>query len=420
MKGTGMLLARRQERASTAPRASAVIMGDTDLLRPLGLSGVRAAVVAPPSSPAHQSRFAAGRIPWSGAWEESEALVEELLRFAEENFDEAVPLFYQYDRHLLLVSRHRDRLAARYRFVLPRADLVEDLVDKVRFEALARRMGLPVPATTVLTPDDEPPEPGRLTFPVLLKPGVHLGDAWLLVEPEAKAVLIHSWEELASLWPKLRGLGVPVLAQEVVPGPESRIESYHSYVDAAGVLVADFTGRKIRTRPVRFGYTTALSITDAEDVRVLGRQVVVALDLRGVAKLDFKRTPEGSLRLLEVNPRFNLWHHPAAVAGVNLPAMVWADLTGGPRPLSFRAQPGVRWSNPWQDRAAARETGVGGLQWALWTLRCESRHVISRDDLRPLVHGIAVRGRRAAVGRAFKCLGRPEPKALGTTTLGPS
>ncbi len=394
-------------------------MGDTDLLRPLGMSGVRAAVVAPASSPAHQSRFAAGRIPWSGAWEESEALVEELLRFAEDNFDEPVPLFYQYDRHLLLVSRHRGRLAERYRFVLPPGELVEDLVDKVRFEALARRMSLPVPATTILAADHDPPEPGRLSFPVLLKPGIHLGDAWLLVEPEAKAVLVHSWEELRSLWPRVRASGVAMLAQEVVPGPESRIESYHSYVDAAGSLVAEFTGRKIRTRPAQFGYTTALSITEAEDVRVLGRQLVAALNLRGVAKLDFKRTPDGSLRLLEVNPRFNLWHHPAAVAGVNLPAMVWADLTGGPRPPSFHARPGVRWSNPWQDQAAARETGVGGLQWAWWTLRCESRHVISRDDLRPLVHGIGVRGRRALL-RAFARLRRQESPAPATMTLGQS
>ena len=31
----------------------------------------------------------------------------------------------------------------------------------------------------------------------------------------------------------------------------------------------------------------------------------------------------------EVNPRFSLWHHPAAVAGVNLPAAVYRYLTSG-------------------------------------------------------------------------------------------
>jgi len=391
-------------------------MGDTDLLRPLGLFGLRAAVVAPKSSPAHRSRFAAGGIHWSGTWQDSDALVDELLQFAEDHFSEPVPLFYQYDRHLLLVSRHRRRLAARYRFVLPDAELVEDLVDKVRFAALARRLGLPVPDTKILLPDQERPEAGRLDFPVLLKPAVHLGDAWLEVEPEAKAVLVESSESLSKLWPRLRSFGGPVLAQEMVPGPESRIESYHCYVDMRGVLVAEFTGQKIRTRPAAFGYTTALSITDSEDATALGRQVVGALGLRGVAKLDFKRTDEGSLRLLEVNPRFNLWHHPAAVAGLNLPAIVWADLSGRPRPPSSRARPGVCWSNPWQDRTAARGTGLSDLKWALWTLRCESAHVISSDDLRPLVYGVAARATRAALSRVPAAHRQLPEAAAGTAT----
>ena len=43
-------------------------------------------------------------------------------------------------------------------------------------------------------------------------------------------------------------------------------------------------------------------------------------------KLDFKqREATGGLYLLEANPRFNLWHHAGAVAGVNLPLLVYRD-----------------------------------------------------------------------------------------------
>ena len=58
-------------------------------------------------------------------------------------------------------------------------------------------------------------------------------------------------------------------------------------------------------------------------LRELGRTLVQRLGLRGVAKFDFKRAADGRLFLLEVNPRFNLWHHPGALAGVNLPALVF-------------------------------------------------------------------------------------------------
>jgi hypothetical protein len=50
-----------------------------------------------------------------------------------------------------------------------------------------------------------------------------------------------------------------------------------------------------------------LQTTDAPDVAALGREVVRRLDLTVVAKLDFERAPDGTLRHLEINPRFTLW-----------------------------------------------------------------------------------------------------------------
>ena len=67
--------------------------------------------------------------------------------------------------------------------------------------------------------------------------------------------------------------------------------------------------------------------------------VVARLGFRGVIKLDFKEDErDGCLYLLEANPRFNLWHHPGAIAGVNLPALVYSDLVspGSARPAELR------------------------------------------------------------------------------------
>jgi len=50
-------------------------------------------------------------------------------------------------------------------------------------------------------------------------------------------------------------------------------------------------------------------------VRRLGRELTERVGLRGFAKFDFKRDPDGRLWLLQVNPRFNLWHHVGADAG---------------------------------------------------------------------------------------------------------
>src|SRR5205814_8760870 len=174
----------------------------------------------------------------------------------------------------------------------------------------------------------------------------------------------------AELWPRLVAAGLDLVAQEHVEGGEQHIESYHAYVDFGGAVAGEFTGRKIRTRPARFGQTTALEITAAPDIRDLGRRAMADLGLTGVAKLDFKRAPSGELLLLEVNARFNLWHLPGAVAGVNLPALVYADLVGLPRPAVRRPRPGVHWTVAWHDLSAARAGRESLARWAAWQLRC--------------------------------------------------
>ena len=213
-----------------------------------------------------------------------------------------------------------------------------------------------------------------------------------------RQVEIDSLEELDREWPVLTSAGVDLVVQQMIPGGEERIESYHVYVDPAGEFAAEFTGRKVRTLPLRFGDTTACEITDAGDVREVGRDCMRRLGLTGVAKLDFKRAPDGTLKLLEANPRFNLWHLPGAAAGVNIPAVVYADLLGLPRPPIGPVRPGVRWSVPWHDLRAARENGTSLARWAAWQARCETRHNLALDDPMPFVGGMVIRRLRARAG----------------------
>jgi predicted ATP-grasp superfamily ATP-dependent carboligase len=180
------------------------------------------------------------------------------------------------------------------------------------------------------------------------------------------------------------------MAQALVAGDETHIVSYHAYIDSDGEVAGEFTGRKIRTYPAEFGMSCALITTDDEPLARAGRDLVARLGLVGPAKLDFKRAANGRLNLLEVNPRFTLWAHPGAVAGVNLPAIAWADLTGAPRPRMRKARPGVRWIKPRDDLAAARERGVPLMRWLPWAIRCESNQAFAWNDPAPAIrHHIA-------------------------------
>ncbi|MCW2248929.1 putative ATP-grasp superfamily ATP-dependent carboligase [Azospirillum fermentarium] len=362
---------------TTAPMAC--VLGDLDLVRPLGLAGVRCAVVAPPGAPVRHSRYTHAVIGEEVADTAPAALLARLLDFARSQPAPPV-LFYQDDAQLLLVSRRREALQPAFRMVIAGAELVEDLVDKARFQALAERLGLPVPPTRRLDPTQETPPRLDLRYPVIVKPLTRTGP-WDAVEGVGKAIPVRSQDELDALWPRLQALGIPVLAQEMIPGPESAIESYHVYVDGRGGIAGDFTGAKIRTYPLDYGHSTALTITDAPDVLGLGRRLVETLGLTGTAKFDFKRGPDGRLHLLEVNPRFTLWHHLGARAGVNLPALIWADLTGRRRPAAGRARAGATWCHVTKDRLAARESSVPLAAWLAWVAACDAKAAALHDPL---------------------------------------
>ena len=87
----------------------ACVMGDMDLMRPLGLAGIDCAVAVPPGAGARYSRFTRHALDWFSPWEQPEALVEELIRFGETQSERPV-LYFQSDAELLLVSRNRKRL----------------------------------------------------------------------------------------------------------------------------------------------------------------------------------------------------------------------------------------------------------------------------------------------------------------------
>ena len=364
---------------STAVGQLAVVLGRIDLVRALGRAGISSVVVGDSGDPIRYSRLVTDVIDEAALWESGR---------------EGLPLFYDSDRALQFVSRNRDRLAQSYRFVIPGAALVDELLDKRRFQALGERLDLPVPRSRAVggSAGDGGPD---LRFPVVIKASPYRDGRWEAAGLSSKVLRVDDADALPEALARLEATGLELIAQELIPGREDRVESYHVYVDEGGEVAAEFTGRKIRTAPREFGMSTSLVTTDAPDVAALGREVVDRLGFRGVAKLDFKRGPDERLNLLEVNPRFTLWTHVGAVAGVNLPAIVHADLTGRPRPPTRRARPGVRWIWPRADLAAARADGISVPAWLAWALRVETNPAFALSDPAPYL----VRRLRRVLGR---------------------
>lgn len=380
-------------------RAVACVMGDLSLVRCLGRRGVPVVLATDDvNTSTARSRYvrSAIEVRSGGA---PDVAVKRLCDFAAGYWD-APLLFYQGDDDLLFVSRCRDRLAARFRFVLPPAELVEDAVDKVRFASLAERAGLPVPRTLVLRRGESWGATAQWTwFPAVLKPAHRHG--WFgsplhaaLGGDNRKAIRIGDAADLERCWAAARLHPTDFLLQEAVEGGEDRIVSYHAYVRGDGQLAGEFTGRKVRTFPRTYGLSTHVEITSDAEVRAAGRRVLDKVGFTGVVKLDFKRDArDGRLWLLEMNPRFTLWNHPGALAGVDLPGLVYDDLTGGPRRTAGPARAGVRWMSVRADlRAAldARAAGEGSLQrWSYELATASIREDLMLADPIPAIADLA-------------------------------
>lgn len=344
----------------------ALVVGDVDLVRALGLAGIPVVLATTTRyTTAAFSRYCVGvaRVPSCTVDPHGfvEALTTEARRIGR------VVLYTQGDDDTLAVSRLRHRLGPE--ITLPLADdaLIAAMIDKESFHELAVRCHLPVPETRIVDADQAGTDAlaDWSQFPCVVKPALRtrwFGSSLATSQgPSRKALRIADRASLDALLDQLAAHGGRFLIQASVEGDESAVCSHHAYVRADGTIVGEFTGQKIRTWATEHGVSSAVRITRDPDVTRLGRKVLEGLGLTGVVKCDFKRdVRDGRLRLLEVNPRFNLWHHPGAIAGVNLPALVWRDALAPGSASSGPARDGVSWisiARDWRAMRAYRARG---------------------------------------------------------------
>ena len=347
----------------------AVTMGDLNLVRAVGRAGLTAMVITGNPRTA-RSRYCSVARTLTSPITDVEQSARELCELGR-SLRGTPTLYYSNDAQLLMVSRFRRQLDPYYRFLLPDDSLINDLVDKERFQQLAKRLDLPVPRALSDTAGTASSEGDACRFPCIIKPASRVG--WFestiidaLDGAPHKGIKVDTPEELKRWTAEMRSHGRPYIIQEFIGGGDQEIYSFHGYFNERSEPLAWFVGRKIRTYPLDTGRSTCLELVKRPEVMGLGIAILKRLRFQGIVKIDFKRDPDsGRFYLLEINPRFNLWHYLGAVCGVNLPAVAHAHLTG--KPISVRSdyRVGVRWISGSKDLKAA----WAGFRARRWTIR---------------------------------------------------
>jgi predicted ATP-grasp superfamily ATP-dependent carboligase len=271
------------------------------------------------------------------------------------------------DAAVLTISAERERLAPWYRFVLPANDVVEMLMDKVRFTEHAQAHGLAIPPTRILRHrKDAEDAAAELSYPAVIKPGLKT-PRWQAATT-AKVYRVEDAAGLLATYDRCVAWADVLIAQTWVGGGEADLYSANVYFDRASIPQATFVARKIRQWPVETG-TSSLGLEVRNDA-VLDEAVrlFTSVGYQGLGYLEMKRDPlTGRHSIIEPNiGRPTGRSSIAERGGVELVMTAYRDALGEPLPESrvqgYRGVKWIYWRHDLQASLVAARRGQLGLR----------------------------------------------------------
>ena len=312
------------------------------------------------------------------------------------------------DRYLTLVSRHAERLRARFTVTTPPWDVVGALMDKRRCYALARSIGVDTPRFFTPANDTELDDVIRVldferrdyvltkAIPVAAPTDVASRRFTRVAGRDATSVSTRCREVAARTgeWPMI---------VEVVPGQSNTCVGVSIVLAPGGEPVAWFAVKRLQLRPYAndegFVHPYELganvyceSVHDDEAVSAATR-LLRAAGYWGVATVEFRRDAvDGALKLIKVDPRFVRATGLSRSLGVDLPRALYGAFTGASSPPPQSAYP----------------AGIGWI-WASWYLE-----TVRRQGMPVVVRSLAalVRDARRIRSAAYLSARDPMPFAV--------
>jgi D-aspartate ligase len=258
-------------------------------------------------------------------------------------------LVYEFPgrKRLLLVNvefyagvliEHRAELEDDFLIPLVDAQLAARLMDKADFARTCTELGVPHPATVVLTPDTPTDAPLvadlPFDFPVILKPADTDSYPRIAFEGKQKVYLVPDADQLRAIVETIRTAGYAgdLIVQEYIAGDETVMRVANSYSDRTGSMrflsVAQVALAERNPR-LAGNYNAVLTIED-DGLAASIRQLLDALGYAGPANFDvmYDRR-DGTSKILELNLRQGACSFYTMAAGANLTRCYVDDLVYG-------------------------------------------------------------------------------------------
>jgi len=293
-------------------------------------------------------------------------LIEALKKL---NLGQKAVLYPCTDLSVLLISRHREELKDLFYVVLPDSQVVELLIDKVKFLTWAQEQNLPIPPTFFLrTRADAEKAARELNFPCVMKPAVK-SPKWQSLA-KVKVYKLSSAAEFLACYDRCADWSELFMVQEWIEGGDSTLYSCNCYFNAASQPLVTFIARKLRQWPPQTG-TSCLG----EEVRndtVLEQSIDLfrRSNFHGLGYLEFKRDERTGKHFI-IEPNIGRPTGRSAIAeagGVDLLYTKYCDVLGRPLPENITQKyRGTKWIYIRRDlQSAAHYWRRGELSFLQW------------------------------------------------------
>lgn len=252
-------------------------------------------------------------------------------------------LFPVADACLKPIVDHEEEISRYTRIALPPRDIFMAGYDKGTTLRIAMENGIPCPRTFFPeSPDDAAGIAEKIDYPAVVKPRVSSGRRGVRVCRDSQD-LVQAYAASASEFG-------PVVIQEFIPyGGELGV---YTLLNAQSEPRAVTVQRRIRSYPISGGASTLReTIKDERSREAVGiaLRLLKAMRWSGVAMVEFRvDARDGSLKLMEVNPRFWGSLNLSILSGVDFPYLLYRMVMDGDIEPVLDYQEGVlcRWLLP--------------------------------------------------------------------------
>ncbi|MHA7925079.1 MAG: carboxylate--amine ligase [Marinobacter sp.] len=358
--------------ATQLPHAVVMGLSPTGLhvVRELGRHGVPVIGVSAEAQAGSASRFLAGRVIEPDPERRLITLCEmfPVSGFADKgNKPVLIPTS---DQDVDLIIENSEWLAQHFGFQESYTDgLASKIMDKESFYEICASQGVEFPKLWKGTVSEIRKLRSELLFPCIIKPS-RIHEIKELMKGK-KVWMVRNASELDGILDSIPDDSVMLLAQEIVPGPESEIALYCGYFDSGSNAVQPFTARKLRQYPPGFGSASLVQSSDEHECREITEKLLASIGYRGIAASEFKRDPvTGKWKIIEINVRPSLWFSISSAAAKQPVLAAYYKLAGLEVVLpELPQQNGVRWRYLLKDL------------WSSWFYRANNDFILPPPDI---------------------------------------